>query len=61
MAKATTAATDAVPDGRSPTVAFWFSGIDTPYMAGCCSAPGLCATETGITNVFADAKKIGRR
>ncbi|TQF74348.1 ABC transporter substrate-binding protein [Rhodococcus spelaei] len=39
-----------------PTVAFWFSGIDTPYMAGCCSAPGLLAAEVGAVNVFADAR-----
>lgn len=36
------------------SVAFWFSGLRTPYLAGCCSAPGLYATELGVTNVFAD-------
>jgi iron complex transport system substrate-binding protein len=56
MASATTLAAESVPDGESPTIAFWFSGVDTPYMAGCCSAPGLYATETGTTNVFADAR-----
>lgn len=39
------------------TVAFWFSGLRTPYLAGCCSAPGLYATELGVTNVFADARE----
>ena len=39
-----------------PTVAFWFSGIRTPYLAGCCAAPGLAASEVGAVNVFADAK-----
>ncbi|MFV8050805.1 ABC transporter substrate-binding protein [Mycobacterium sp. 48b] len=39
------------------TVAFWFSGLRTPYVAGCCSAPGLYATELGVTNVFADARE----
>ncbi|SDH55939.1 iron complex transport system substrate-binding protein [Rhodococcus triatomae] len=43
-------------DGQEPTVAFWFSGIDAPYMAGCCSAPGLYAAETGAINVFADTR-----
>jgi iron complex transport system substrate-binding protein len=57
MEAATAQAAAAVPDGQSPTIAFWFSGIDTPYMAGCCSAPGLYAHETGTTNVFADAKE----
>lgn len=56
MGAATAVAAESVPDGTSPTIAFWFSGVDTPYMAGCCSAPGLYATETGTTNVFADAR-----
>ncbi|MGW0160530.1 ABC transporter substrate-binding protein [Mycobacterium sp. NPDC003323] len=43
--------------GDGATVAFWFSGLRTPYMAGCCSAPGLYATEVGATNVFADARE----
>lgn len=37
-----------------PTVAFWFSGVKTPYLAGCCAAPGLYAEMVGATNVFAD-------
>ncbi|MDL9945466.1 ABC transporter substrate-binding protein [Gordonia sp. ABSL11-1] len=57
MEAATAQAAAGVPDGQSPTIAFWFSGIDTPYMAGCCSAPRLYAHETGTTNVFADAKE----
>lgn len=43
--------------GPAPTVAFWFSGLRTPYLAGCCSAPGLYARELGVTNVFADARE----
>lgn len=39
------------------TVAFWFSGLRTPYLAGCCSAPGLYANELGVTNVFADTRE----
>lgn len=42
---------------QGATVAFWFSGLRTPYLAGCCSAPGLYAREVGATNVFADAKE----
>ncbi len=42
-------------EARDATVAFWFSGLRTPYLAGCCSAPGLYAREVGATNVFADA------
>lgn len=39
------------------TVAFWFSGLRTPYLAGCCSAPGLYATQLGVTNVFSDTRE----
>ncbi|WKG01568.1 ABC transporter substrate-binding protein [Mycolicibacterium sp. HK-90] len=50
---------DDVPSSVAPdtSVAFWFSGLRTPYLAGCCSAPGLYATELGVTNVFADARE----
>ncbi|WP_092808086.1 ABC transporter substrate-binding protein [Rhodococcus globerulus] len=40
--------------GSGRTLAFWFSGLQAPYMAGCCSAPGLLADEAGAVNVFAD-------
>ncbi|MFB7723193.1 ABC transporter substrate-binding protein [Nocardia sp. NPDC056100] len=43
--------------GSAPTVAFWFSGVKTPYMAGCCSAPGLYAKEVGARNVFVDQRE----
>lgn len=46
----------AIPQ-QGATVAFWFSGLRTPYLAGCCSAPGLYAREVGAANVFADAKE----
>ncbi|OMC51647.1 ABC transporter substrate-binding protein [Mycolicibacterium fortuitum] len=39
------------------TVAFWFSGLRTPYLAGCCSAPGLYATQLGVTNVLSDTRE----
>ncbi|MGW5318398.1 ABC transporter substrate-binding protein [Nocardia thailandica] len=51
------AATARADHPGEPTVAFWFSGIKTPYMAGCCSAPGLYAREVGARNVFADARE----
>ncbi|MGW0172888.1 ABC transporter substrate-binding protein [Rhodococcus sp. NPDC003322] len=56
MAAARADAGEATRDGTGPTVAFWFSGLEAPYMAGCCSAPGLLAEETGAVNVFADAR-----
>ncbi|MED5813101.1 ABC transporter substrate-binding protein [Mycolicibacterium sp. 050232] len=39
------------------SVAFWFSGLRTPYLAGCCSAPGLYAAHLGVTNVFSDTRE----
>lgn len=35
-------------------IAFWFSDIRAPYMAGCCGAPGIIAATVGARNVFAD-------
>lgn len=50
---------DDTPSITTPdtTIAFWFSGLRTPYLAGCCSAPGMYAAELGVTNVFADARE----
>lgn len=36
------------------TALFWFANSESPYMAGCCGAPGLIADELGLTNVFDD-------
>ncbi|MGB3483206.1 MAG: ABC transporter substrate-binding protein [Mycobacterium sp.] len=44
------------PDPQ-PTVAFWFSGVKVPYMAGCCSAPGMYAEIVDAANVFADSRQ----
>ncbi|MFE3542843.1 ABC transporter substrate-binding protein [Nocardia sp. NPDC059177] len=52
LAAATTA-----PVEPTPTVAFWFSGIKAPYMAGCCSAPGMYARAVGARNVFAEQRE----
>ncbi|WP_432421032.1 ABC transporter substrate-binding protein [Nocardia cyriacigeorgica] len=50
-------ATTTAPTDPAPTVAFWFSGSKTPFMAGCCSAPGMYAEEVGARNVFADQRE----
>lgn len=34
---------------------YWFAAEDTPYMAGCCGAPGVISETLGITNVFDDS------
>ncbi|MBY6349136.1 ABC transporter substrate-binding protein [Rhodococcoides corynebacterioides] len=46
-------ATDGVPPGE-PTVAYWFSDVAAPYMAGCCGASGVISSAVGARNVFAD-------
>lgn len=43
-------------EGRRPTVAFWFAGMQTPYLAGCCSAPGLYARMVGATNIISEQR-----
>ncbi|MBL1080325.1 ABC transporter substrate-binding protein [Nocardia sp. 2] len=55
--QAATAQAQQARTGAEPTVAFWFSGVKTPYLAGCCSAPGLYAREVGARNVFADQRE----
>lgn len=39
------------------TAMYWFAGDRTPYMAGCCGAPGLISSTLGVENVFADSKE----
>ncbi|WP_235734435.1 ABC transporter substrate-binding protein [Nocardioides alcanivorans] len=42
-------------DATGTTALFWFANSESPYMAGCCGAPGLIARELGLENVFDDA------
>lgn len=37
------------------TAMYWFAGGETPYMAGCCGAPGVISETLGIQNVFDDS------
>ena len=39
------------------TAMYWFAGDRTPFMAGCCGAPGLISSTLGVENVFADSKE----
>lgn len=41
-------------DASGQTVAFWFSELRTPYVAGGPGAPGILANEVGAVNAFAD-------
>ncbi|MGB3697479.1 MAG: ABC transporter substrate-binding protein [Gordonia sp. (in: high G+C Gram-positive bacteria)] len=36
------------------TAAFWFANAESPYLAGCCGAPGIISTALGLKNVFDD-------
>ncbi|MEV3859425.1 ABC transporter substrate-binding protein [Streptomyces sp. NPDC050095] len=41
-------------DASDVSVLYWFANADSPYMAGCCGAPGIVTEETGVRNVFDD-------
>lgn len=45
---------DATIDADGTTALFWFANSESPYMAGCCGAPGYIANTLGLTNVFKD-------
>ncbi|MYT71932.1 MULTISPECIES: ABC transporter substrate-binding protein [unclassified Streptomyces] len=47
--KATSAA-----DASDVSALYWFANSDSPYMAGCCGAPGVITEELGLRNVFDD-------
>ncbi|MGW7222035.1 ABC transporter substrate-binding protein [Streptomyces sp. NPDC054826] len=37
------------------TVLYWFANQESPYMAGCCGAPGIITHALGAQNVFDDS------
>jgi iron complex transport system substrate-binding protein len=41
-------------DAADATIAFWFSDLKTPYVAGGLGSANLLSTEVGAVNVFAD-------
>jgi len=46
---------DAVgPDGEPVSALFWFANDGSPYVAGCCGAPGFIARTLGLENVLDD-------
>lgn len=47
------AAADSV-DAEGTSALFWFANSESPYMAGCCGAPGFISTQLGLENVFDD-------
>lgn len=36
---------------------YWFANSQSPYLAGCCGAPGIITREVGAKNAFADSKE----
>nr|WP_234790820.1 ABC transporter substrate-binding protein [Mycolicibacterium wolinskyi] len=55
-ARKATAADGLKADGV--TVMWWYAGTKTPYIAGCCGAPGIITTELGARNAFADNRQL---
>ncbi|MFI6878971.1 ABC transporter substrate-binding protein [Streptomyces sp. NPDC050400] len=44
-------------DAEDVTLLHWFANSDSPYMAGCCGAPGIVTKELGARNVFDDTRE----
>ncbi len=45
-------------DAGDVSLAWWYSSTRTPYIAGCCGAPGLMTRAVGATNAFEDADQL---
>lgn len=43
----------AAPD---TSVAYWFANSESPYIAGCCGAPGIITRQLGAENAFDDTR-----
>ncbi|WP_327121519.1 ABC transporter substrate-binding protein [Streptomyces sp. NBC_01341] len=41
-------------DASGATLLYWFANSESPYLAGCCGAPGIITEELGAKNVFDD-------
>ncbi|WP_405609550.1 ABC transporter substrate-binding protein [Streptomyces sp. NBC_00076] len=44
-------------DASRTSVLYWFANQESPYMAGCCGAPGIITDALGAKNVFDDTKQ----
>ena len=42
-------------DAKDTTILYWFANQESPYMAGCCGAPGIITNTLGAKNVFDDS------
>ncbi|WP_216215031.1 ABC transporter substrate-binding protein [Amycolatopsis aidingensis] len=43
-------------DASGVTLMYWFANSESPYLAGCCGAPGVITGELGAKNVFDDTR-----
>lgn len=43
-------------DASDTTLLYWFANSESPYIAGCCGAPGVITRELGVRNAFADTR-----
>lgn len=41
-------------DASGTSVLYWFANSDSPYLAGCCGAPGVMTRAVGAENAFDD-------
>ena len=44
-------------DARGVRVMFWYANAESPYLAGCCGAPGIITASLGLKNVFDDTRE----
>ncbi|AVV44415.1 ABC transporter substrate-binding protein [Streptomyces sp. P3] len=44
-------------DAENVTLLYWFADSRSPYLAGCCGAPGAITRELGARNVFDDTEE----
>lgn len=44
-------------DASGVSLAWWYAGTKTPYIAGCCGAPGIMTRAVGAANAFDDSKQ----
>ncbi|MGU3499182.1 ABC transporter substrate-binding protein [Mycobacterium sp. C31M] len=45
-------------DAADTTLMYWYSATRTPYIAGCCGAPGLITEAAGARNAFGDSRQL---
>ncbi|WJV51491.1 ABC transporter substrate-binding protein [Streptomyces flavofungini] len=43
-------------DASGTTLMYWFANSESPYIAGCCGAPGIITRALGVRNAFADTR-----